>query len=305
MKWSDIPEAGSALGIRILLWIARTLGRFPFRVSLFVVLLWFYPKYGLARRASMEYLKRLYEFSGGKTPRANFWNSFRHFFAFSENILDKLLAGEKKSLKTFYEGNGAERVKALLDEKKGAIFVTAHFGNLEISRELFQNKRHVPISFFGYIEHAAGYNNVLKKMGLQVHMLDAAHVGPDTAIILSQRLEEGGFVVIAGDRTPVSVNSRTVTVNFLGKPAKFPASPYHIASALGCPVFATFGRREGKHYHMDVEPIAEKVVLPRKDRQQAIEAYVKRYAELLEAQCLEAPLQWMNFYPFWEETKEG
>jgi predicted LPLAT superfamily acyltransferase len=302
MHWSQISEAGNALGIKILLWIARTLGRAPFRVALFFVVLWFFPMRQVARLASRDYLRHLYRFSQGQSPKPTNGNAFKHFFTFSETILDKLLAVHAPKDNAFYEGGGAEYVRELLAQNKGAIFVTAHYGNLDMCRELFQTQRKVSITFFGYTGNATAFNEMLHDLGHEIHMLDASQIGIETALILTQRLEEGGFIVIAGDRVPLTGTARTMTVPFLGAPAVFPVSPYWLAATLGCPIFSAFGRREGDAFRMSVTRLAERIVLPRdrKAREAAIAPYLKNYVTQLEQQCVEAPLQWQNFYPFWK-----
>jgi predicted LPLAT superfamily acyltransferase len=51
-----------------------------------------------------------------------------------------------------------------------------------------------------------------------------------------------------------------------------------------------------------IEPFADPFVLPRAERQQALQKAVARYAERLEAHCLLAPMQWFNFFDFWEQA---
>jgi predicted LPLAT superfamily acyltransferase len=74
---------------------------------------------------------------------------------------------------------------------------------------------------------------------------------------------------------------------------------------LGCPVYLFFclkrETRDGSGYRIYLEPFAEKILLPQRERQAAIDAYVARYAARLECYCREAPLQWFNFFDFWHE----
>ena len=46
---------------------------------------------------------------------------------------------------------------------------------------------------------------------------------------------------------------------------------------------------------------AERIVLPRGDRQAVVDGYVTRYAERLEAWARRDPLQWYNFFDFWAQ----
>src|SRR6185437_9998187 len=52
---------------------------------------------------------------------------------------------------------------------------------------------------------------------------------------LSQRLERGEWLAMAGDRVPLH-DGRRATVDFLGRPAPFAQGPWLLAGLLGCPV---------------------------------------------------------------------
>ncbi|MCZ4253898.1 hypothetical protein O4H27_20885, partial [Pseudoalteromonas shioyasakiensis] len=58
---------------------------------------------------------------------------------------------------------------------------------------------------------------------IQVSELDAAIM-----LQLSERLERGEWLAIAGDRVPLKC-SRKVSVDFLGQPADFPQGPWLLA----------------------------------------------------------------------------
>ncbi|HAI49879.1 MAG TPA: acyltransferase, partial [Enterobacteriaceae bacterium] len=48
------------------------------------------------------------------------------------------------------------------------------------------------------------------------------------------------------------------------------------------------------------EPFADPLVLPRATRQQALQEAVDRYAARLEYYALRSPLDWFNFFDFWQ-----
>ncbi len=76
--------------------------------------------------------------------------------------------------------------------------------------------------------------------------------------------------------------------------------PYLLASVLHCPIYLTFGLyRGGNRYDMVCEPFAERVDLPRGAREEALAAYVQRYADRLAEHVQEAPDNWFNFFDFW------
>jgi predicted LPLAT superfamily acyltransferase len=91
-----------------------------------------------------------------------------------------------------------------------------------------------------------------------------------------------------------------VRAPFFGQDASFPAGPFLMASVLRCPVYLVFGiYRAPNHYDLHCERFAERVELPRKDRDEALRQWVRRYAERVEHYAREAPENWFNFFDFW------
>jgi predicted LPLAT superfamily acyltransferase len=64
-----------------------------------------------------------------------------------------------------------------------------------------------------------------------------------------------------------------------------------------------FCLREGSGHTVHFEKFANTVLLPRYDRERALANLAARYARRLEHYCLQAPLQWYNFYDFWAESQ--
>jgi predicted LPLAT superfamily acyltransferase len=105
-----------------------------------------------------------------------------------------------------------------------------------------------------------------------------------------------------GDRT--GLNDKTTYVDFMGKKAPFPTGPFLLSAALRCPVLLVFGIYRGENrYELFCEPFAERIVLPRKDRQGALAGYVQAYAARLESIAREHPYNWFNLYNFWDPTR--
>jgi predicted LPLAT superfamily acyltransferase len=132
-------------------------------------------------------------------------------------------------------------------------------------------------------------------------------MGPDTAILLQQKLEQGEWIVIVGDRTSTSKESRSVWAEFLGKEAPFPQGPFMLASVLKAPVFLLFGLRDDSqakpHFNVYFEHFSDRIELPRKTREQSLKQVVQQYADRLQHYTLKAPLQWYNFFNFWTLSK--
>ncbi len=133
-------------------------------------------------------------------------------------------------------------------------------------------------------------------------MIQVDSMGPEAVIMLRDKLAAGEHVAISGDRVSVKHKERSIRVPFLGRPAPFAEGPFILASLLECPVHLLFCLKIGGKYRVSVEPFADPLVLPRKERRAALERTIVRYAERLEAHCLLAPMQWFNFFDFWDQA---
>jgi predicted LPLAT superfamily acyltransferase len=99
---------------------------------------------------------------------------------------------------------------------------------------------------------------------------------------------------------PVSgTSSRISWASFLGELAPFPQGPHILAGILKCPVHLLFCVRTGGRYRILFERFAERLEMPRRNRERVIQASVERFAARLEAHLRVAPLQWFNFFDFW------
>ena len=124
--------------------------------------------------------------------------------------------------------------------------------------------------------------------------------GVDFMLRIRELIDEGALVALLGDR--VGKDDRAVEVDFMGGRARFPTGPYLLASMLKCPVYLTFGLyRDPDGYDLHCEPFAERIELPRGERQEALERYAQQYADRLEHYTRSAPDNWFNFYDFWRE----
>ena len=91
--WSTMKEAGALSGMRFLIGVYKFCGRTVFSVILAPVMVYFFIRRTEARRASIEYLKRVRAKYPESLPgRSITWLSFRHFLAFGNSLLDKYIA---------------------------------------------------------------------------------------------------------------------------------------------------------------------------------------------------------------------
>lgn len=304
--WSRQSERGSGLGLRITVATYRFLGDAAARLLLRPVVAWFFLTGGNARRASRQYLERL-RAESGVSPAPTWANSYRHMLAFAESGLDKLAAWTGNVSHASVQFDNREAFEQLLASGRGAVLLGAHLGNLEMLRALANLNGIVRVNAVVYTDHAKRFAGALAAADdrFQVNLIQISSLGPDTAILLREKIDQGEMLVIVGDRTPPAENGRVVSADFLGHPALFPQGPFILAALLECPVFLFFCTREADGYQIHFEPFAERIKLPRGRRVEAIAALAQRYADRLAALCRRAPFQWFNFFDFWAPTRSN
>ncbi|NVM77852.1 putative LPLAT superfamily acyltransferase [Duganella sp. SG902] len=296
LHWASINEISFVAGMRLLFWICRLFGRWPFRVVLYPVLAWYVLTKPLPRRASREYLRRVSAYAGVKLPGV-----MRHFASFGESILDKMLLWGGLFKLDQVTLHGGDLITDAVAAGKGGLMICAHLGNLELCRVLSRQRRDIKLTVLVHTKHAQAFNDMLGRLNpeSQLNLMQVTEMSPATAMLLAERVARGEFVVIAGDRVPVSHNPRVAVADFIGAPAAFPVGPYVLASVLQCPVFLLFSIRRGDKSEVHFERFRDEVRIPRQHRDDALNALAADYARRLEHYTLRAPLQWFNYYDFW------
>jgi predicted LPLAT superfamily acyltransferase len=305
--WASLQETSAILGIRILVWVYRLCGRWLFRLLLRPVVTYYFLSGRIARNASREYLHRL----GLSYPElglsGGWWESYRHFLSFGETLLDKIIAWTGNINPDLVDFPNRKLLLDLLGQKRGAILLSGHIGNLELCQAIANMRGHIHLNILVHTKHAEKFNRLLggSKGSATIELIQVTELNPTVAINLQQKIEQGEFLVLVGDRIPVS-GGRIVLANFLGKQAEFAQGPYLLASLLRCPVYSLFCFNVDGRFHIDLELFAESVRIPRTEPQrlQTLETLARRYAERLETHCRAAPFQWFNFYPYWSRSTD-
>lgn len=299
--WAKTEEAGSILGMKFLLIIYRLFGRWGFRLMLLPVMIYFYLFRTEVRLASKQYLQRIALMMPRQVrPKS----SFRHFLMFGEILLDKFLVWMghiRKQQVVFVTPNGIDEFD---NNREGGVIVVSHLGNNEICSALAEHLPNIQLTLLVYTRHAEKFNAIIQSLNskCQINFYQVTEMTPATAMLLADHVNAGGYVVIAGDRIPVTGDERLSTVDFLGARASMPQGAFILAGLLKCPVYLLFCLKQQDKYHVYVELFTKRLTFPRKQRGQMIDNMVQTYARRLEHYCLKAPLQWFNFFPYWGEN---
>ncbi|MBP5156651.1 MAG: glycosyltransferase family 2 protein [Treponema sp.] len=310
--WSQKKElAHSDLPLLLLILLVKILP-FPLLSCIVALVGLFYTVFSRqTREEALRYQNQLIAFSKESPLRRP--NAYAQITSFALCLTEKVAAWSgKASLNTvIFHDDDVVKLKQQLSEGKGAMIISSHLGNMELLRCLASYGetgvgRKVPVTAIMDMQVSPHFSKTLGRMNsrYQMDIIASSDIGIDSMERLQQTLEDGGLVVIAGDRTSASSPERSIGVPFLGKEAPFPYGAFLLASMLCVPVYFVFSLRQKgtffrPKYNMFVKESGISFDCPRKERKLRAESLCRQFAGLMERYCLEYPLQWYNFFDFW------
>ena len=290
--WLEQRERGSLAAMRLMTWLTLTLGYRFGRAVLYPICLYFWLFSPKARRASRDFLARVY----GRPASTR--EVFRHFHAFASTLLDRIeiLAGNAAGFQVRL--HGTEVLESLRGNNRGCLLLGSHLGSFEILRVIGESRGHLAVNLVMHEDNARQMSRWLRGLAPELAKRVIAPGQPETLLRVRECLERGELVAMLGDR--VLGEERTVTCEFLGARARFPAGPILAAALLQVPVVTFFCLHRGaRSYDAHFEPLVERIPEHREMRDELVASCVRRYAARLEAHARAAPENWFNFYDFW------
>ncbi len=289
-------------------WLYRHVGSGVASVLLYPIVGYFFLTGRAARHGSIVDRRRVCATPGaacrlGAPP--GLLQSFRHFLEFGGAILDRVgfWLGRRDDFEL--EVDGMHHLDRVAEEKCGCLILGSHLGSFDAMRLLAATRSPISVCVLMHTENAARINDLLSSASepdenVKVRVIQVQAGSFSHALDVKACIERGEVVAVLGDRFHPNESDRVTSVEFLGAPAALPQGPLLLASALGCPVLLMVGLRVGtRRYRVHVEPFAERVRIPRKERTKALAHYCQLYADRISYFCVRNPLQWFNFYDFW------
>ena len=298
-EWDGRTRSGT--GILIFYYLFRFLGpRFAY-LLLYPVALYYVIFNRAHGRASADYLRR--RFPGIGWLRL-WWMRYRHFLSFGKVLVDRGYAflGMLGTVK--FERDGHDVIESVLGQGKGAILISAHLGNWELAAYCLgafrANGRRIPVNAVMFKGESEKVEKQLKRAsGEQPFQVISSNDALQASIECMNALKRGEVVALHGDRT---LGAGGVEVPFLGSVATFPVGPYVLAAQTGAPVVFTFANRLGtRHYQLMARGPFHYKFRDRRNREADLKQWAGDYARLLEGLLEKYPLQWHNFYKFWDK----
>ena len=290
-KW-DGKSKGTVLGYKIFVFLIKKAGIKAAYVLLYFVASYYFLFLKKSNKAISYYFKERLGYSGFKSKKM----VFKSYYTFGQTIIDKISISAGMRNKFTYEFDGIETLKNLLAEKKGGVLISAHIGNFEIAEHFLGD---IDIDFqinlvTTDLEHSAIKNyleSVTQKPTVKFIIIreDLSHI-----FEINAALSKNELVCFTGDR--YFEGTKSLSEKILGQEANFPAGPFLIASRLKVPVVFVYVMKEPNlHYHL----YAREAVVKHRDEKGLLKAYI----ESLESMLAKYPLQWFNYFDFWNQLK--
>ncbi len=296
LAWQQQPERGSRTGIRIMAWVAQSLGRPVARVLLYPICAYFLLASSPARRAITQFRQRAL-----RRP-AGLGELFRHYYTFAATILDRLYFLRARFDLFDIQFQGLDVLDRELAKGRGCVLLGAHLGSFEAVRAVGLFRRHLDIRVLMDEQNAPLIREMTREINSAVADTVIQAGGVEAMLHVKECLERGGIVGVMGDR--VTRREQTVVCTFLGGNARFPTGAVRMARVLNAPIVLFFGLYcGGNRYEVRLESFDDGADPFREnDRSDAdLNRDVQRYADRLEAVCRLAPDNWFNFYEFWTD----
>jgi lauroyl/myristoyl acyltransferase len=178
---------------------------------------------------------------------------------------------------------------------RGVIFITAHFGNLDIVGQTFAIRGYRVTTPAEHVKPEILYQRIVAtraSKGLTIIPVD----GPLLSLI--RALKKNEIVGLASD---LDVTRSGIIVDFFGAPARLPDGHVQLALRTGAALLPAFSMRlPDNTFAAYAEPAIE--LQNTGDFDADVRAGVEQVARVMEKWIGEHPEQWVMFHRIWEES---
>jgi len=295
-QWKG-KTGGGKFGQKSLFFLLRKIPVCLFYPVLFPIIP-FYMLFGRQRyKFIMRYFKQCYSLSTGKA----FFQTFRNYIIFGQIVLDKFAVVSGNIKQFSIESSGKAYFDELMAKDTGFIIASSHIGNFEFAGFFFhQSQKRLHALIYGEESQEMQKTRTEAMKDANIHAVsvknDMSHL-----FILKQALETGEIVTIACDR--IFGSAKTVTCNFMGQNARFPLAPFRLAVQMNVPVVSLFVMKSNYNtYHAHIIPV--EITSSEQNSTKKAEHLAVKFVQNCEDIVRKYPLQWFNYYDFWNTSNE-
>jgi predicted LPLAT superfamily acyltransferase len=290
-SWQGKSQA-TPLGYRIFVVLLKRWGLGPAYFLLRFVSFYYWVFSRQSSLALRRFFSEHLRYSSWKTRKA----VYRTYFQFGQTLIDKVAVMAGLNPKLSFDFDGEEWLHQMVREGRGGLLLSAHVGNWEIAGHLLKRlKTSINVVMYdgeqeqikAYLEKVTGGRN----MKLIIIREDLSHI-----FAINDALANNELVCMHADR--FLPGNKTLSTQFLGKTANFPAGPFLLAATLKVPVSFVYAFKEtSSHYHFYA---CEPLLYNSGSRDERMKKALQDFVVETEKKVLQYPTQWFNFYDFWE-----
>lgn len=288
-EW-DGSSKGGLLGYKIFVFCIRTFGLKASYFLLFFVSFYYFLFAWKSNKSIYAYFRNHLEYSVLKSV----FSVYKSYYIFGQTLIDRLMVGSGRRDRFTYEFDGREKIRAAMKNGSGAVLISAHVGNFELSEYFFDDLGEEIVSnIVTTDQEQEQIKNFLDKLSLKSRLKyiliqeDMSHIYE-----INAALSRNELVCMTGDR--YMPGSKYLEHEFLGKTARFPAGPFLLGSRLRVPVLFVYVMKEGlSHYHL----FAREALDFHRDEKALLASFVESITKMVK----KYPYQWFNYFDFWKE----
>jgi predicted LPLAT superfamily acyltransferase len=264
---------------------------------MYVVVAWYVLLRPFVRRRCRYYLDR--RFPEVRNPLVRLWHDYRRIEALGESLIDRGafgLLGPRALRLDFPEG---PRLRELMDEGRGLIFLNSHFGCWQVAMSALRHL-HAPVSI---VMHQGATDIDPRWFPSADGEAPFSIIDPGQpmggVLEMIAWLKDNHILGLMADRV-FGDDPNTLAVPFLGTPVHFPVSPYRLASLQGTPIAVVFSYKTGlSRYRIELARII-RVPAGLGRSNAAYAPFLQQFVETLEAFVASHPWQFFNFHDMWQ-----
>ena len=288
----------------LLLFSVHVVGRLPARVLYGVSNLageLAYILFGRVRRNVWDNMRHV---MGPATPKGEVRRAARQVFRNTARYYADLIRRPRLDIQRFFERQLVyhgfeEHLTPALEQGKGVIMASAHFGNAEL---VVQGLIPLGVKALALTEplDPPALSRLVHRLrsGVGHTFLPVSFTNVKAAL---RYLKAGGLVALMCDR---DIEGRSLRVPFFDAPASVPVGAVELAMRTGAAVVPTFShQRHGNRYEVFVEPPLE--LARTGDFQHDLQTNVCRLLKRFEPHLRSDPGQWTVLEAVWEDKKTG
>ncbi|HTN05850.1 lipid A biosynthesis acyltransferase [Agriterribacter sp.] len=287
-------SSGNRLGYSIFIAVLKKCGLRPAYFLLRLVSLYYFLLAWKSSRHILYYFQKRLGYSFMRSIAA----LYKNYYSFGQSLIDKIAIMSGMANRFSFNFDGEEHLHQLVHLQRGGLLLSSHIGNWEAAGHLLErlNTRINVVMFDGEHQKIKDYlTSVTGERNARIIVIknDLSHI-----YAINEALKNKELVCIHADR--FVEGNRTLTADFLGKAARFPAGPFVLAAQFKVPVCYVFAMKEGRtHYHFYSTGIK---TYDYSDKTAAMHQMLSDFAVEMETKVKQYPAQWYNYYDFWAKA---